>query len=119
MAIPPYVAVAVSEKRREWVARGAVASLIAVVAVVCVGLLVRERIAGSGEHGGSELAGQYYAVAKPPAFNFNRKLLDVPSWPGSLIKIARLEKTTQFVSPPKSAAVSQGYHGWPLQLAEP
>jgi hypothetical protein len=74
MAIPPYVAVAVAEKRRSWVARGAVASLIAVVAVVCVGLLVRERIYGSDEQGGSELAGQYYAVAKPPAFNFNRKL---------------------------------------------
>lgn len=72
----PYGAVrAACPKRREWLAKAAVVAGIAVVALACVGLLVKEKLGGSDGEGADELGGQYYAVAKPPAFNFNRKLI--------------------------------------------
>ena len=45
---------------------------IAAVAVICIGVIVAER---KSERHDDALGGAYYAVTKPPAFNFNRKLL--------------------------------------------
>jgi hypothetical protein len=41
----------------------------ATAAVICIGLVVSERKQSSK---GDALGGAYYAVTKPPAFNFNR-----------------------------------------------
>uniref|UniRef100_A0A6U4Z3J5 Uncharacterized protein n=1 Tax=Hemiselmis andersenii TaxID=464988 RepID=A0A6U4Z3J5_HEMAN len=69
----PYSAVVspdIGDKRRTQMMQAAVCTALALAAVVCVGLVVHER--GSGAVGREELGGAYYAVAKPPAFNFNR-----------------------------------------------
>ena len=61
--------------RRQWIVRAAAVATVALACAACVGLLVHER-GVSGE--AAELGGAYYAVAKPPAFNFNREYPAIP-----------------------------------------
>ena len=45
---------------------------LAAVAIICIGIVITER---RSEKHSDALGGAYYAVTKPPAFNFNRKFI--------------------------------------------
>ncbi len=66
--------VMIGSKSSEWqgYAKRVFLVSVAAVAIICIGVIVAERKTSNQS---DALGGAYYAVTKPPAFNFNRKIL--------------------------------------------
>jgi hypothetical protein len=64
--------VMIGSKSSEWqgYAKRVFLVSVAAVAIICIGVIIAER---KSSNQSDALGGAYYAVTKPPAFNFNRK----------------------------------------------
>jgi len=110
--------------RRQWIVRAAAVATVALACAACVGLLVHER-GVSGE--AAELGGAYYAVAKPPAFNFNREYPAIPQ-PCPVCAASRRSIRSRFQDPlnegsPAAPLVGYSWTGekmrWHRRATEP
>mmetsp|Transcript_30053 Transcript_30053/g.47122 ORF Transcript_30053/g.47122 Transcript_30053/m.47122 type:complete len:279 (+) Transcript_30053:3-839(+) len=70
-AVAAFAPPSLAASRRSWYMKSAIAACIGAAAVVCIALLAKEKVAETQVHDNA-LGGAYYAVTKPPAFNFNR-----------------------------------------------
>ena len=66
--------VMIGSKSSEWqgYAKRVFLLSVAAVAIICIGVIVAER---KSSNQSDALGGAYYAVTKPPAFNFNSTLI--------------------------------------------